>query len=271
MIPTKLHNKELRFIKIRSKSKVAVEKSWNTTANYKWDDKAIVDWLKAGQNYGLVCGYGGLIAVDADTAPIVAIVESALPKTFTVRTGKDVGKHYIYHCTDWSHNTALDIDGANVGHIKAANGYIVGAGSIHPSGKVYTVEKNQPIAVITVEQLKLAFKGLFVEHEKSLEQSSSHCNYDITEVVDMSKLHEHTNGEWQGVHPVHGSTGGNNFTVNPHKNSWYCFRHNVGGTTLQLCGVLWGITQCKDMHCGLSDKDYSEVLRLWHKYKEAKK
>jgi hypothetical protein len=67
------------------------------------------------------------------------------------------------------------------------------------------------------------------------------------------------------------STGGNNFTVNPHMNSWYCFRHNVGGTTLQLCAVLWGITQCKDMHCGLSDKDYSEVLRLWHKYKEAKK
>lgn len=264
-IPDKLKDTQLRFIKIRNRSKKAVEKGWNTTANYKWNDKELADWLNSGQNYGLVCGFGNLIAVDADTADIVTIVENKLPKTFTVSTGKNDGKHYIFRCSDWKKNTALDSkDGKNIGHIKASNGYIVGAGSVHPTGKTYNVVRNTTIAEVTADELKKIFEGYFVEH-KNWETPSEHkeCVYEIAKILDTSKYEEKAHGEWQGAHPVHGSSTGANFTFNTEKNTWYCFRHSTGGTTLQLLAVILEVVKCEDLHNGLSDKDYSDMLKIW--------
>jgi len=35
--------------------------------------------------------------------------------------------------------------------------------------------------------------------------------------------------EIRGSHPVHGSTTGQNFAINPHENTWHCFRCGTGG------------------------------------------
>jgi len=52
--------------------------------------------------------------------------------------------------------------------------------------------------------------------------------------------------ELYGPHPVHGSTTGHNFWVNPSKNVWHCFRHKSGGSSIDLIGVLEGIIQCEE-------------------------
>ena len=67
----------------------------------------------------------------------------------------------------------------------------------------------------------------------------------ITSLVDISKLKPYGQ-EYFGVHPIHGSTTGMNFFVNPLKNMWHCFRHNSGGDALALFSLLKGIRICED-------------------------
>lgn len=72
-------------------------------------------------------------------------------------------------------------------------------------------------------------------------------------LVDLSKLKERGNNEYQGSHPLHGSTTGNNFSVNVKKNVWHCFRCNSGGGGLTWIAVKHGVIECNEAH--------KEVLR----------
>ncbi|MEY3702946.1 MAG: hypothetical protein RLZZ561_566, partial [Pseudomonadota bacterium] len=97
-------------------------------------------WFKAtpNANIGIVTGaISELIVLDLDSADAVAEAERrGLPDTLTVRTGK--GRHiYFRHPGGKIANRAGFLPGMD---IRGDGGYIVGPGSIHPSGAQYTWE-----------------------------------------------------------------------------------------------------------------------------------
>jgi len=66
-----------------------------------------------------------------------------------------------------------------------------------------------------------------------------------------------------GSHPVHGSTGGQNFSVNTKKNTWYCFRCNSGGGPALAVAVKEGIINCSEAKKGiLRGELYLRVLEV---------
>ncbi|MFA7122106.1 MAG: hypothetical protein WC277_11550, partial [Bacilli bacterium] len=51
-IPEQLHG--CRFILVKARDKPAIEKGWQTTANYAYDDPRLVAHIAAGGNYGVM-------------------------------------------------------------------------------------------------------------------------------------------------------------------------------------------------------------------------
>ena len=72
----------------------------------------------------------------------------------------------------------------------------------------------------------------------------------IVDIWDISKLKKHGE-EYYGSHFIHGSEGGSNFWVNPKKNSWFCFRHGVGGGPATAILVKEGLLNCEDVKKGV--------------------
>ena len=70
-----------------------------------------------------------------------------------------------------------------------------------------------------------------------------------------------SDGEVRGAHPFHGSTTGNNYAINVHKNTWICRRdgHNSGGGPLELFAVKEGIIHCEDAGRGCLDGKWREM------------
>jgi hypothetical protein len=69
--------------------------------------------------------------------------------------------------------------------------------------------------------------------------------------------------ELAGAHPLHGSSTGNNFNVNPGKQVWHCWRCDSGGGVLQLVAVCEGLIGCEQAKPGaLAGKRFVEVVKL---------
>jgi hypothetical protein len=50
----------------------------------------------------------------------------------------------------------------------------------------------------------------------------------------------------RGEHPIHGSTGGQNLSVDLANNRWYCFRCGSGGGAIEAAAVAAGIIDCSE-------------------------
>lgn len=146
-IPYQLQRPEFRFIKVKSQSKQPIELEWQKTKNYKFDDSELLEHIKKGGNYGVVCGEGNLIVLDCDDLRFAEEVIVKLPPTFVVETGRG-GKH-LYFISDCNENFVFQF-----GELRAKNMQVIGAGSVHPNGRIYKVEKNLPIARISQIRLK---------------------------------------------------------------------------------------------------------------------
>lgn len=128
-----------------------------------WDD---------GQpaNYGVGGGPSNLTIVDVDkgipnlTALHAWMQAEGLPETLIVQTGRDTefGAHLYY--SGAVATTPLDIDGV-VGELRGHGAYVVGPGSIHPSGKRYTIIEDVDIVPLPDHFVSLAAD----KHKSSLE------------------------------------------------------------------------------------------------------
>lgn len=78
----------------------------------------------------------------------------------------------------------------------------------------------------------------------------------ITKVVPLAGL-KRRGKQYQGCHPVHGSDTGMNFAINSEKNTWFCYRHWVGGGPLSWFAVQSNILECEEV------KDKRLVKRKW--------
>ena len=107
-------------------------KQYQTTRASKEQMKSWYE--KHDGNYGIICGkVSNLIVVDADNEDAVKIVETKLPKTpFFVSTGK--GKHFYYK----SPQMDIQTESWGGGEVRSEGAQVVGFGSIHETGKIYT-------------------------------------------------------------------------------------------------------------------------------------
>jgi hypothetical protein len=234
-------------------------------------DPKLKNWLAKGGNYGVVGGFG-LVIADADISEVRRLIEEKLPKSFTVESPGSHGWHAYYLCGLEKPIRLRDKEGENVGDIQGPGKMVVGPNSIHPNGGVYRVVKDVPLAQVTKDQLAEALKPYVVpgkviqrvEETAGWEKRETRINLDILQVVPLAGLHRR-GSEYFGPHPVHGSQhgkDGKNFWVNPSKNVWHCFRHDTGGGPLLWLAVEDGIIECAEAIPGvLRGEVFKQVLR----------
>jgi P4 family phage/plasmid primase-like protien len=259
-VALQLQNDSFGFCKVAKKDKKPFEKGWSKKP-YKWNDPALQGWMKAGGNYGVIGGHGGLTVFDADAlARLEELgIISQMPETFTVQTPGRGGMHFYYICPGLGkkmalydpEETELDKQGKEVYKHVADLSYTgmqtVGPGSVRyfpgeeEEYRSYQIINNIPIAHITKEQLLEVIKVLRtsqkVEKEKVQgikEPKDQQAGYnrwaetlkveDVLLPDNITKDDREDSGEIQGSHPIHGSEGGHNFAINVKKNTWVCYR-----------------------------------------------
>ena len=112
-------------------------------------------------NYGVAAGKSNLTIIDCDSglqdeAALYAWMEkNNLPMTLIVQSGRDTsfGAHLFY--SGAVATTGYDIDGV-IGELRGLGAYVVGPGSIHPSGQPYKIIKDETIVPLPEHLIALA-------------------------------------------------------------------------------------------------------------------
>lgn len=264
-IPIKLQRAGYRFIQILPGSKDPREKKYTTEKNYLADEPGIALWIGHYQsfewssrneadnglythyegygNYGILCS-DTLAAFDLDTPELIDFTLAEFPElkdAFLLQSGSGKGMHIPFK-TDCAKTVPfVDPDTKeNIGHIKAKGGYIVGPGCLHPDGGVYRIVNDGEIPFISFDQILERFSAYITKkprEERVVDNKSAFYHTSATLSIDIpieriwSPVKPVRNGsEIQGAHPVHGSKGGKNFSINTRKNTWHCF---PAGTLIQ--------------------------------------
>ena len=256
------------LVKARDKDPSVGGKGWQKQENLMFaDDPKLQAHLERGGNYGVVGGFG-LVIADADTQQLKRVFEGKLPETFTVESPGSHGWHAYFLCGLEKPIRLRDKDGENVGDIQGPGKMVVGPNSVHPNGGDYRIVKDVPLAQVTAHQLREALKKWIVP-EKELQQvefaasqeKRNNIDLDILRVVPLSGLQKR-GSEYFGPHPIHGSSTKQNFWVNPSKNCWHCFRHGSGGGPLLWLAVEEGIIDCSEAGAGaLRGEGFKQVLK----------
>ena len=170
-LPEQFWNDEFRFLKIRPKGKEPTidSKGWQNN-NFSWSDEQFMDHVANGGNYGIIGGYGNLVLIDADSEEINELCKK-LPETFTVKTGspEQYKNHYFYILDKKIKPIRLTADKiGDLGDVRSVGQYVVGANSIHPSGGIYRVIKNIPIAHIKESVIRGTFNN-YIEKDSPTE------------------------------------------------------------------------------------------------------
>ena len=104
------------------------------------DRSTVVTWFmtRADLNFGIATG-AGLVVLDLDGEEALDRVQQlGLPRTLTVRTAR--GLHAYFEWLGPSRNTTGLLGKGSGVDLRAAGGYVVGPGSVHPSGAIYVLE-----------------------------------------------------------------------------------------------------------------------------------
>ena len=264
-VPKQLRNPDLRFVKIRRGEKRPFETEWQKTRNYAWDDADFQVWLSQDNNYGVLCGVGGLLVIDADT-PELAEALKRLPQTFAVKTGSG-GMHAYYFCADFEKKIIFQAGEKHFGEAQFIGQQVVGPGSLHPNGNRYTVVCDLPVASVSRKEI-LENLSDFMDTEKTVprekiaeyrkEKDDFNSQIKIPAIFSTAGMKTTREG-YQGAHPFHGSETGANFCVNTSENVWHCFRHNCGGGGLQMLAMKEGLIDCGEK---LRGGDFKKAVQI---------
>jgi bifunctional DNA primase/polymerase-like protein len=124
--------------------------------------KALAPWNDGHEaNYGVAGGKSNLTIIDCDSglqdeAALYAwMAKNGLPETFIVKSGRITafGAHLYY--SGAVQTTGYQIDGV-VGELRGIGAYVVGPGSLHPSGQKYEIIKDIPCASLPENMVQLA-------------------------------------------------------------------------------------------------------------------
>lgn len=224
-------NTNFRFIKVRAKDKRPVELNWQKFANYSFNDVDLQNWLKAGNNVGLVTGFGDLLVVDFDDKDFQDKYEDLLPKTLTQQSGSG-GHHLIYKTDNPESLKILDENKRTLADIQGEGKQIIVAPSIHPNGQAYKFVNDEPIAFLPIAQLK----ALFAKYLKEDTYTGSGYSKDLKKPNLRSVLSEYGVNTATNLTacPWHSSKGGKCFSFDDGKGVWKCFHCDKGGDVISF-------------------------------------
>ncbi len=280
-----------RFIlidKIEGKGKKPKQRKWTTEKNYPATEAILLGHIRGGGNYGIATGLGWLHCFDADEYERLKElgIIAKLPQTLTIRTGRtsSEGRHYWYLIEGMNKRIIFydqelrDPDSEeeflHLGEVQSKGNYAIGPNCIHHSGNRYEIIDDSPIATLKYEDLIEILKPLRLKKkdDRPKETYRNGCEQHSHSEVDIEKIgwptgdvqkRIGTNGtEFVGSNPKHGSKTGKNFSINPAKGIWHCFRCESGGGWVELLAVMEGIISCEQAgkNC-LSKKQYREVMQ----------
>lgn len=257
VISERLKVQKSRFIRVKPNSKVPKDVDWQNTKNFIITDPILTNWISEGNNYGIACGYGNVLVIDADTKEIIDKVERAgFGDTFVVKTGSG-GRHYYYIVDSFPKTHPLNKGKENVGHLRWIGGQVVGPGSTHPNGNKYEVLKDSPIKEVSGASIIGLFKEYYdfrtdipLDEVDVFVSEHKIAGIDIGKIINLNTLTKTGPDTYQGPHPIHGSSTGLNFVVDTKKGVWYCFRCGSGGGAMSLIAVINGVISCSDAHRG---------------------
>jgi len=280
LIPPSLEGR-CRLIKVGGHTKVAIESGWQTNANYSPDDPDIISHISSGQNYGIM-PTAGVIVIDCDTEEIYDNLPAPWKASLTVITGRDgsVGRHVFLDCPDSPHaKVAINkpVTAEPLGDIRGSDSpfYTIGAGSVHPdSGRTYQyVDLNAPLVKVTwadivtevIERygVKLA-REMPVPRQSTISTGGSLTDKLGLRIEDFAmpiKPTRRANGDIQGTHPVHGSSTGMNFAINPSKGTWFCFRCGIGGDP--VAWIAYAYCSVPETECNHLDPEQFKAVKDW--------
>jgi hypothetical protein len=280
-----------RFIlidKLVGKGKKPKQRKWTTEKNYNFNEPILVGHIRGGGNYGIATGFGWLQCFDADQCgrlEELGILQK-LPRTFTVKTGRQSseGRHYwykiegmqkrlIFHDKELK-NPEKEDEFLELGSVQSKGNYAIGPNCIHYSGNRYEIIDDSEIATLKYDDLLEILKPTRLKKKddrpKDIRYERNGCNQHSHQEVDIERIGwpkgnvENANGgtEFIGTHPFHDSKFGRNFSINPSKGVWHCFRHDSGGGWVELLAVKEGIISCEQAGKGcLTKKQYREVFQ----------
>ena len=133
-------------IPVLPRDKKTVLKNWQSLATVESDQIEKWDEENPEYNVGAVARVGGIWMLDCDVPDLLQTIQKetgqVFPQTFSVRSNK--GLHFYFKHTPASESLKKNVQlkdehGSVLCDVKVHNGYVVGPGSIHPSGKRYEV------------------------------------------------------------------------------------------------------------------------------------
>lgn len=260
---------------------------------YAADDEHLNAYLEQGWGYGIACD-NDLAVIDVDEKEFAQYVVSDLPSTVYQKTGSRTGYHFFYEvegldtrqmlhyprrihgCDKEGHSCSFDEDGdcvkeyewEHLGEVKCdPHGYVIGPGSVHPSGNEYGPLKGDSIATIDKDKLINALSGFFKPERTA---STAAPTTSGPSEVDMDNVHafyqltpqDVTPGLEPGkrvAHPVHGSETGSNFQMNEGTDTYICWRHQYGGS--EGCGL----NPQQLLAAEATNRPCDDIRRWWHK------
>lgn len=240
---------------------------------FSWSDEKLNAYLEQGWNYGISCD-NSLIVVDIDREKYIPYFRDVLPDTLYQWSGSNSGVHLFYLCEGFNNRKTLRLNYSNhmlaegiqngagkyhIGEVKAdPNGYVVGPGSLHPSGNKYGPLRGESIREVKKERIMRELKPFIHNRgtspteetairKRSTKHETEHPFYDLTADDVLPWLEE---GK-RIAHPVHGSTsmkeqGVGNFMKNDDGGTFTCWR------------CQWG----KGDGCGINAQQFLAMERL---------
>ena len=223
----------------------------NQSKRFSADSEVLNGYFDCGWGYGIACA-GDLVVVDVDDKALLSRITRTMPETMYQWTGSGDGVHLFYFCEGLTNRQILESrictveypDGStewltyHVGEIKCdPHGYVVGPGSLHPSGNRYGPLVGEEIAEISVGDLLYELNSFLKKESEDTNGGWEHSG-DIGDSPDrpVHQFYELTADDvlpWlepnqRTAHPVHGSSTGSNFMKNEDRETFTCWRCNYG-------------------------------------------
>ena len=217
IIPQQLQNPDFRFVllgkwnelkavgdKQISQAKIPFEKDWQNNG-YAFNDERLQKHFELKKNYGVIGGYGNLRIIDIDDVELANEMLDLI-HTFTVRTGS--GGTHFYILSDYETNHVFS---NGQGEFRANKYQVVGPNCIHPSGNMYTIIKDIPIATYTKQQVEELIGPLLRQTDIiEVQGDSSRSSQEFKEVIKLIRANKTQDeiydymknfDKWKDAHP----------------------------------------------------------------------
>lgn len=291
-------------------------KGWNYPHHlqeYRYDYRSEIlnAYLEAGAGYGISCA-GDLAVLDIDEKEFIEDIVPYLPDTAYQWTGSGEGVHLFFECEGLDNRVILynpephecdkdehkcwietggecfrEEDWGHLGEIKCdPHGYVIGPGSIHPSGREYGPLQGDEIATISASDFLYTVNNFIKPDdadeppgyedygEKVMDEAPDRANGGETH--PFYELNADDVVPWlepgrRVAHPVHGSSSNSNFIKNEDRETFTCWRHQYGGgdgcglNPQQLLAVMRTGLDCDNVRRRWS----REKILHWEAWREA--